>query len=238
MKRTLLLLLSTLALISCGENDLSNKMLVTGEIKGLKKGVVYLQHVPDSTLISMDSVIIAGDGKFQFEIPLDEPQLFYLFLEKADENQLNDRVAFFGEPGEIVITSTWNAFEQDVAIKGSESHDLLEEYRKVITRFNTKDLEILQASYSEEIQADSAAVDSLQGVSDNNLLRRYLYTLNFSLNNRHSHLAPYLAVKEVPDANLIYLDSIYGALPEDVANGKYGKSLKELIEERRSKQGH
>lgn len=234
MKKHLPILLSLIAFLSCGEKDLTEVMVVKGEIKGLKKGVVYLQHVPDSTLINLDSVIIEGDGRFQFEIPLEEPELFYLFLNKADDNELNDRVAFFGEPGEINITSTWNGFEQDMVIKGSKSHDLLEEYRKVITRFNTKDLEILQASYSEEIQADSAAVDSLQGLSDNNLLRRYLYTLNFALNNKNSHLAPYLAVKEVPDANLIYLDSIYGALPEDVANSKYGKSLKALIEKRKS----
>jgi hypothetical protein len=50
------------------------------------------------------------------------------------------------------------------------------------------------------------------------------------LNNTDSYVAPYIAVKEVSDANLKYLDSINNSLSDDVANSKYGKELKEHID--------
>lgn len=233
MKKLSLIATLFILILSCTDKRTDNTMVLNGEIKGLKKGVVYLQHVPDSLLVTIDSVKVDKEGKFTFSVPLTEPELFYLYLEKADGNELNDRVSFFGEPGEMNFSSTWNAFEQDYTFQGSELHNLLEEYKKVVTRFNKRDLELLQASFADSIKTDSLAMDSLQKLSDNNLMRRYLYTLNFALNNKQTHLAPFLAVSETPDANLMYLDSIYKVLPDSIASGKYGNALKKLIEERK-----
>lgn len=234
MKRRLIAILITALVLSCTDPEPANTMTLTGEIEGLKKGVVYLQHLPDSTLITIDSMAVDSEGRFAFTTTIESPELFYLYLKKADDNELNDRVSFFGEPGAITVRSSWNAFEQDMEITGSASNKILEEYRKVITRFNTRDLELLQASVSKPLEKDSIALDSLQQASDANLLRRYLYTLNFALNHKESHVAPYLAVTEAPDANLVYLDSIYSVLPEEVAKAKYGKALKALLDSRRT----
>ena len=86
--------------------------------------------------------------------------------DKEDNNEINDRITFFAEPGSIVINTTWNGFDSDAEISGSESQKKLEEYRSVMSRFNSKNLELLQASINPEIQEDPKAMDSLQNVND------------------------------------------------------------------------
>ena len=81
-------------LLGCGKKDTKNTMTVTGNVKGLKKGTLYLQHVPDSTLITLDSLKISGDGNFEFKTELESPEVFYLYLNKDDNNDINDRITF------------------------------------------------------------------------------------------------------------------------------------------------
>lgn len=222
------LLLGTV-LLACGGSETENTMIVNGNVKGLKKGVLYLQHIPDSVLVAIDSLEISGDGTFSFKTELESPEVFYLYLNKKDNNDINDRITFFGEPGTITINTSWNTFDTRAKIAGSESHKKLEEFRKVMSRYNTQNLELVRASFEEEIQQDSIALDSIQKASERTVLRSYLYALNFALNNTSSPVAPYIALTEVADANVKYLDSIYNSLDPEVADSKYGKALKAHI---------
>jgi hypothetical protein len=90
-------------------------------------------------------------------------------------------------------------------------------------------MEISRAIGSLESPADTTSLDSLQNALDENLRRSYLYALNFAISNKGSYLAPYIAWSEVSDANPKYLDSVYRALPSEIAESKYGKRLKELL---------
>jgi hypothetical protein len=218
-------------LASCAKTGPENTMIVTGNVKGLKKGTLYLQHIPDSTLTAIDSLEVKGDGNFTFKTELNSPEVFYLYLNKKDNNDINDRITFFGEPGTITINTSWNTFDTQAKIEGSESHKKLEEYRKVMSRFNTQNLEIIRAAYDPELQKDSTIMDSIQRASEKNIRRGYLYALNFALNNKDSHIAPYIALTEVADANVKYLDSIYNSLTPEVADSRYGKELKKYLEE-------
>jgi hypothetical protein len=214
--------------------DKANTMEVTGTVKGLKKGTLYLQKVEDSTLVSIDSLDMRGSGEFQFSTQLESPEIFYLYLQKADFNDLNDRITFFGEPGKITINTVWNAFDAKAVIEGSKTQKKLEEFKEVMSRFNAANLEQLKAASDPEIFNDATAIDSLQKANESNLRRSYLYSLNFAMNNLGSHIAPYIALSEVADANVIYLDSIYNSLEPEVAQGKYGKALKSHVEQRRA----
>ncbi len=95
-------------------------MLVSGTIKGLKKGTLYLQKSVDSTLVNIDSLEIKGDGSFSFGHNIESPEIFYLYLKKQDNNDINDRITFFGEAGEIFIYTSWYSFDVDPEIKGSK----------------------------------------------------------------------------------------------------------------------
>ena len=228
--RKIIYALSALCLLgSCQSDPSSELLLVSGEVKGLKKGMLYLQQVRDSSLVVLDSAKVEGSGTFELEAEITDPDMFYLYLDKADNNQINDRIPFFTGPGIIEIQTRWNAFESEAEITGSEAHEKYLEYQKVQTRFNVQQLELTQAAMQLEA-ADSVTLDSLQQLSERLDLRAYLYSLNFAMNNKDSYLAPYIAVTEVGNANTKVLDSIYSALTPEVAASKYGLQLKALID--------
>jgi len=88
-------LIAVLIILSgCSSN--SNKMIVTGNIDGLKKGTVYLQKQQDSIIVSLDSINIDGSSEFILKTRLEEPDIFYLYLDKYDGDSLNDIITFFG----------------------------------------------------------------------------------------------------------------------------------------------
>jgi len=230
MKKIIMVAVLAIIITACGSDSTENTMTVTGNVKGLKKGTLYLQHIADTTLITVDSLVVDGDGNFSFSTELESPELFYLYLDKKDNNSINDRITFFGEPGNITINTNWNTFDLNAKIEGSKSNEKLKEYLEVMSKFNTKNLEYARLSMDPNTQSDSVAFDSLQDLTEKNVKRGYLYAINFALNNADSYVAPYIAVKEVPDTNLKFLDSINNTLSVDVANSKYGKELKEHIE--------
>ena len=99
-------------------------------------------------------------------------------------------------------------------------------------------------SFKKNIEVDSDKSLSIRsiliasqavGVSKiaNLLNRRYLYTINFAVQNPDQNIAPYLAVTQVFDANLILLDSIADKLTDEVKASKYGVEFLNLLEQRR-----
>ncbi len=232
MKKAILFsLLLALSIVACGDTISENTMIVTGKVKGLKKGTLFLQHIPDSTLVTLDSLQVKGDGSFSFKTELESPEIFYLYLDKKDANDINDRITFFGEPGTITINTAWNTFDTNAKIEGSKTQKKLEEYQKTMSRFNFKNLELMQTAANRQTALDSVQMDSMQQLSNKNVQRGYAFALNFALNNKDSYIAPYIALTEVSDANVIYLDSIYNSLTPEVADSKYGSKLGEYLTE-------
>ncbi len=61
-----LIILIVLLIFSCGKSE--PDLIVTGTIKGLKKGTLYLQKFKDTALVTMDSLKINGEEPFEFHI--------------------------------------------------------------------------------------------------------------------------------------------------------------------------
>ncbi|MEM9363112.1 MAG: DUF4369 domain-containing protein [Bacteroidota bacterium] len=228
MKRIVLLALLGVLVWSCGEEKKSN-MTVSGNIKGLKKGKLFFRQFKDSSIVNIDSLELKGDGAFTFSHYLESPEVLYLYLEKEDNNELNDRILFFGEPGNIVIHTSWKAFDVDPEITGSKSQEKFEEFNQMISQFNIKEFELSQKMASLEIQEDSLTLDSLQQRIGLNIIRRYQYMLNFGLNNANSYVTPYVMLVEASESNPKYLDSIYNQLTPEVVESKYGKEFKKFL---------
>ncbi len=230
MKRIISVLVLGLIIFSCADNT-ENTMTVSGNIKGLKKGNLFLQHFKDSSLVVLDSLKIEGDGSFEFTHELEDPEVFYLYLDKKDNNEVNDRITFFGEPGDTIsINTVWNTFDMSPEISGSKSQAKLEEFKSMMSNFNIRELELLNHVISSEVQQDSLVIDSIQKLINHNLLNRYRYALNFGLNNGDSYATPYLMITEAKEANPKYLDSVYKALSPEVASSKYGEAFKAFLE--------
>ncbi|HET8885974.1 MAG TPA: DUF4369 domain-containing protein [Salinimicrobium sp.] len=230
MKKLQLIFLM-LMIVSCsGEKETNLK--ITGEIKELKEGTIHLQQFQDSVFVSIDSVVVNGDSNFVFDMNIEEPQVLYLYLDKVDNNISEDRFPFFAEKGEMNIVTSLRKFGVDPTITGSENQKKLEEYQKMIQRFNEQNLTLLK----ENLDAQISGNDSLFQQKSNQLNklkeRKYLYTINFAITNKDKELAPYLALSDVYDANVKYLDTVYNSLTPQIQESLYGEELKKFIEER------
>ena len=224
-------------LIGCQSNSKPSGLMmhVSGKVEGLRKGTLFLQKTVDSTLVDVDSLVINGEPKFQFKTEIESPEIYYLYLNKEDGDSLNDRIMFFAEKGEITINTLLKTFESSAKVSGSENQVLLQEYRKLARQFDGKNLEYFKA-YIEVAQSDSnpQATDSIQKAMDNLLKRRYLYALNFASTHGDNVIAPYIALTEVYDANIKFLDTVASKLTAEVKNSKYGKKFIDFIAERKA----
>ena len=213
-----------------------NTMIVKGKIEGLRKGTLYLQKIEDTLLVNVDSTLIKGTPEFEFKTPLETAEIFYLYLNKEDGDSLNDRILFFGEEGIIEINTLLKTFESSAQITGSKNQELLQEYTSFNRKFNEQNLELIQSFYEAQKDQQLSKADSLQKKMDNLLRRRYLYTINFAVQNTDQNIAPYLALTQIYDANLSLLDSIALNMTQAVRDSKYGKEFVNYLEERKEKE--
>lgn len=231
--KVLTLLILTTTIISCGKDKETNFTL-KGSIKGLKKGVVYLQKDGDSSIVDLDSVAITGQPEFTLHTNIDEPILLYLKLFKNDGEE--HYIPFFADKGVTTIKTSLNKFNYDAEIEGSKQQDLLNEYTEIMSKFNDQNLDLIESTFLAQKDNDSIAVDSLNKASEKLMKRKYSYTIQFALNHKDNMIAPYLALYEIPSANPIYIDSVYNGLTENIKQSFYGKKLREVIENRSSEE--
>ena len=203
-------------------------MIVSGNIDGLKKGTIYLQKQQDSIIVSIDSILLEGNSNFKLETEINEPDIYYLYLDKNDGDSLNDIITFFGNNGEINIKTSLKNFDSSYEISGSKNTELLQEYFSIIRKFNLQNLDLLEIFYKAQIENNQAKIDSVNTQIENLIKRKYLYTLNFATNNSEFEISPYLAVSQIANANQEFLLKLYDTLPEKVKNSKYGKILQTL----------
>ncbi len=203
-------------------------MIVSGNIDGLKKGTIYLQKQQDSIIVSIDSILLEGNSNFKLETEINEPDIYYLYLDKNDGDSLNDIITFFGNNGDINIQTSLKNFDSSYEISGSKNTELLQEYFSIIRKFNLQNLDLLEIFYKSQIENNQAKIDSVNTQIENLIKRKYLYTLNFATNNSEFEISPYLAVSQIADANQEFLLKLYDTLPEKIKNSKYGKILQTL----------
>lgn len=230
--KKLTLLLVILTIISCGKKEAD--LTVTGTIKGLKKGTVYLQQLRDSSLVVLDSMVINGEQPFTLQSDLLEPEVLLLMLDKNSSE--DSRIAFFADKGVTEINATLKDFPFKHTVKGSSQQQKYEEFKKMITQFNNKNLDLVKEQLEAQVSGDTTQVNAKTNEANSLLKRKYLYAINFALNNKDSEVAPYIALAEVYDANITYLDTIYKSLPKNIANSKYGIELENFIKQRKEEE--
>ncbi len=225
MKKTSLISIA-LFIICCNSDQ--NQMIVSGKVNGLRKGTIYLQKELDSTIVSLDSVKINGNSDFKLSTVIDEPDIYYLYLNKDDGDSLNDIITFFGNKGEININTSLSTFDSGYEISGSKNSELLREYFSIIRKYNLQNLDLLEIFYNAQINNNQKTIDSVNEKLENLIKRKYLYSLNFSITNSANEISPYIVVSQIPDVNIDLLRKVYDTLPEDIKVSKYGKVLMEL----------
>ncbi len=229
--KKLALVFVLVSLISCGKDP---DLIVKGHVKGLKKGTVYLEKEKDSSIIIVDSVSLNGVSEFELQSDLESPEAFYLRLDKNNSKENNTRIVFFADKGVTEINTSLKNFVTDAKITGSTQQKLYEDFLKVITRYNEKNLDLIKENFDAKKANDSAKIEASTKAMNNLTKSRYLYVVNFAVNNKDSEVAPYLALTEVYDAQIKWLDTINNALTPKVKASKYGKALDGYLAIRRA----
>jgi len=229
MKKTILVFVSLVLLVSCNKKESKENVHITGNIKGLKTGTLYIQRVVDSSLVAIDTIKINGSSTFTTDIDLKSPEMLYLFLDRGVTNSLDNNILFFAEPGNINIETTLDSYISDAKITGSKNQELLDEYKKINSRFKDENLTLIEQKFNAIKSKNAIAIDSLSAKQDSNIKRKYLYATNFAINNKDHEVAPYIALSEIYDINIKYLDTIQKSMTPKVAQSLYGKKLTEYV---------
>jgi hypothetical protein len=233
MRKSIILLLSIVVFASCSEKKSTKNFVLTGNIKGLKKGTLYIQRINDTVLVAIDTIKINGDSHFSSEFDLQSPEMLYLFLDRGVSNSVYNNISFFAEKGKMNIETSLDFFTADVKITGSKNQALYDEYKKVVSRFVDQDLDLIEkrinALKNNKIEEAARIEEEQKGI----LKRKYLYTTNFAVNHGDYEVAPYVALAEIYDINLKYMDTIQKSMTPKVAKSLYGKKLNVFIAARK-----
>ena len=224
MKKIISLIALISFIISCN-NTKSGSMIVKGNIDGLKKGTLYLQKFKDTTLVSVDSIELNGKSDFIFADEIETPEIYYLVLDK----KLDQKIVFFGEKGEINITSKLSKFAVSAKITGSKNQTLLEEHKAMAQKFNGKQLDLYKEKFDAQKIGDTALVSKIEKQETSLIKRKYYFSTNFAVNNGEYEVAPYIALTELYNANIKLLDTINNSLSKNVKASKYGLELNSFI---------
>lgn len=229
MKKSIIAFVTLILLASCNKNESKGNVHITGNIKGLKKGTLYIQRIVDTALVAIDTINIDGSSSFESNLDLKSPEMLYLFLDRGVSNSLDNNLSFFAEPGNISIETSLDRYLFDVKITGSKNQEIFEEYKKINMRFNDENLTLIEKKFNAVKSQNTKAVDSLTAKQDSNIKRKYLFATNFALNHRDFEVAPYIALSEIYDINVKYLDTIQKAMSPKVAKSLYGKKLTQYV---------
>ena len=224
MKKILPYIIIISLVISCGKSH-EGTMIINGNIDGLKKGTIYLQKHVDSLIVAVDSIQLNGVSNFVLADEIESPEIYYLSL-----NEMPDEVIpFFGEKGEITISTKLPKFEYSAKITGSKNQDLLDEYREMIQKFNGQQLDYIKEKIEATQANDPELIVEIENNEDKLQKRKYLYTANFAIVHSDQEVAPYLALTELFYANVKLLDTVNNSLSKPVKASKYGIELNNFI---------
>ena len=236
MKKLALLVGSLLVFIACKKEDNENAGLqLTGNIKGLSQGKIYIQKIQDSTLVILDSIIFKGkDSNFESNIALDEPEMLYIFLDRGQTNSIDNNLPFFAEPGKMELNTTLKQFYADAKITGSKNHELLQEFNQMNQKFTAENLTLIEKRLNNEFNFNQQTADSIEQAYEKLLKRKYRFAANYAATHGEYEVAPYIVLSEIADISIPYLEEVSKKISPKVANSKYGKMLTKHIEERKA----
>jgi rRNA-processing protein FCF1 len=231
MKNLLLTITTVLLFTACSKKENNGNLHITGNIKGLKNGTLYIQRYNDSTLVAIDTITIDDKSNFETSINIDSPEMLYLFLDRGVTNSLDNNILFFAEPGKINIKTELDSYLSSAKITGSKNQEVYEEYKKLASKFKDESLDLIQAKFYATKFQNIPKLDSINKKIEQNIKRKYLYTANFALNHKDAEASPYIVLSEIHDINLKYLDTIQKTMSKKVGQSLYGKKLTNYVTE-------
>lgn len=229
MKKISIALVAASLLFACSEKKSENNLHLTGTIKGLKNGTLYVQRENDNKLVAIDTIKIDGNSSFETDIELKSPEMLYLFLDRGVTNSMDNNLYFFAESGTINIETNLENYLADAKVTGSKNQDLYTDFKKIDRRFQEENLNFIEKKFNAQKNNNTKEVERIINLQESNIKRKYLHAANFAINNKDYEVAPYIALSEIYNINIKYLDTIQKSMSPKVAKSLYGKKLTDYI---------
>jgi hypothetical protein len=236
MKKQVVAMLIIFLIVACGEKKSNKNLQISGNIEGLKLGYLYIQHIKNGVYTNLDTIKIDGDSHFEAEFDIKSPEMFYLILYRGITSSIDDKIPFFAEPGKITINTKLDGFFSKAVIKGSKNHALYEEFRKTNAKYTGESLSLMELKLNTIRYKKKVSLDSIAQEEEKILKKKYLYAVNFAINNKDYEVAPYITLSEINNVNLKYLDTIQKSMTPKVAKSQYGKQLIDFYNERKKRE--
>ena len=198
--------------------------MIKGKLDGMRKGMVYLKNEVNGNLVTIDSIFLKGTEEFEFEGNIESPEVFYLNTSRRNSPNL----PVFVEKSEITV----DADVKDLLsanIKGSKNQELLDQFNKIMGRFNMRKNELYVKSLQANAKKHFKTLSSISSQYRSNEIRKTRYILNFAVSNASYDVSPYIALNYLSSSDIVVLDTINKSMTPEVRNGKYGKELNQLV---------
>ena len=219
MKKKIIIFL--IILTSCSSEK--EKLIIEGEINGVKNSKIYLSCVEEGKIIDSVNII---DGKFKLQTYIDANKEMSIILgDKNSENKFD----FISEPTNILFTSSKDKFVFNGKIQNSKLFDDYKNLKNRINQFDEKDLEML----AEQIESSSKGnQNKFDSINEQRLIlnqKKILFIVNYSMSNKSNPLSPFISYKYRENINKKYLEKIYENLSEEIKNSYYGGKLSSIF---------
>ncbi|MDR1981626.1 MAG: AhpC/TSA family protein [Tannerellaceae bacterium] len=138
MKKSVLYLFLALAIgmTGCGKDP--HTLNLSGTVKNISKGKIYLQRYENKSFFFIDSTDIV-DGRFSFTSKTKLPEIYGLTIDGSGENPFHSYILFLDNNPITVELDTIHEFK-NTTVKGSKEHDLYLELLKNLRKSTISDI--------------------------------------------------------------------------------------------------
>lgn len=195
-------------------------------VDGLRKGTVYICTEENSDYKVLDSIVFDNTSQEQqhINIPMEEPDMMYLFVKRDFSNRYNNNLRFFGEPSAIKIKTSNNNF-YNATIEGSENEKTFKEYLDKISYLTDEYNRIVGTIISAENKNNQSQVDLYQKKLAEIKFKKAIKTIHFAWQNPDKEASAYITYKYMGDFLPKYADTVYQRLNPQVQQSKYGQLI-------------
>lgn len=208
----------------------NNDFSLTVKIKGLKKGIAYLESYKDGLWTVIDSISILGERDFTFGKRLDHAQL----LRFSINHDKKHTVHFFAENLPMRLNAVLEKMSWKKQVSGSKNDSILQLLDKQLKELNFRKLKLVEERFKAVREKDTETLTKIDQKEKKMVRNQYLFTINFALRNKDYEIAPYIALNYLQNVNTRFLDTIANSLNDKVKNGFHGKKLAAFIKKRKA----
>ena len=234
MKKILFLVTTAIVLFSC-KNLAEGEYEITGNIKGIKSGLVYLekQDPMGMGVKTIDTVKII-DGKFEIKGKTTEPEICFIQIDKV-----NGKVPFILEGGEIEMQVDKDSLFKS-KLSGTYSNDEFSKFNEETNKLQKKvqkkamDFQMKNMAKMNEAQKnkDTVAMNSLRKQYE--LIQKDITDYTFDYPKTHSKSYISVLIVQAMFNNSKFkvkeIETVYNSLDESLKKTKPGKKVKENID--------